>query len=163
MNSQKKIVRITLISLLAYALLVATHKGEYWPFSIYPMFSKAGNPWTRALVRDVTNIDDDFLWKISDLENLNGSPVPMRKIGVDQIDYSNFVSKTQQWDKERINALRTMLGEKYLSTNDWMIYKVHGKLIGDDSVVVNTVPYLLFKADTTVFNPNLNKSDYFRK
>ena len=54
MNFIQKSVRITLISFIIYGALVATHEGEYWPFSIYPMFSKAGNPWTRAIVRDVT-------------------------------------------------------------------------------------------------------------
>jgi hypothetical protein len=42
-----------------------------------------------------------------------------------------------------------------------MIYKVHGKMIGNDSVVVETVPILLFRSDTTLFNPNLSSNYYF--
>ncbi|HAH51303.1 MAG TPA: hypothetical protein DCL80_08560 [Balneola sp.] len=160
MSVQKKSIKITLISLLFYSLLVATHEGEYWPFSIYPMFSKAGNPWTRALVRDVSNTNPDELWETTTLDNLNGNPVSMKSIGVDQIDYSNFVSKTKEWDEKRILALRNMLGERYLITQDWMIFKVHGKMIGNDSVVVETVPILLFKSDTTLFNPNLSSNYY---
>lgn len=160
MSAKKKSIQITLISFLFYGLLVATHEGEYWPFSIYPMFSKAGNPWTRALVRDVSNSTPENLWNTTTIDELNGNPVSMKSIGVDQIDYSNFVSKTKNWDTKRIKALRNMLGEEYLTTKDWMIYKVHGKLIGEDSVVVETVPILLFKSDTTLFNPNFS-SEYF--
>ncbi len=162
MSFIQKSIRITLISLLAYILLVATHEGEYWPFSIYPMFSKAGNPWTRALVRDVTNTDSSDLWNTTDLDNLVGTPVAMRKIGVDQIDYSNFVSKTTNWNEQRVGALRTMLGNQFFENQDWMIYKVNGMITENDSVIVDVVPYLLFKSDTTLFNPNLNRSEYFK-
>ena len=124
MNFIQKSVRITLISFIIYGALVATHEGEYWPFSIYPMFSKAGNPWTRAIVRDVTSVTDTLLWNTTSIEPLQGDPVSMKEIGVDQIDYSNFVSKTKTWNSNRVSALRTMFGEEYISKNDWMIYKV---------------------------------------
>lgn len=163
MNFIQKSIRVTLITFVIYAALVATHEGEYWPFSIYPMFSQAGNPWTRALVRDVTYVPDSLLWKTTDLENLQGEPVSMRKIGVDQIDYSNFVSKTKNWDDDRVSALRTMLGEQYIANNDWMIYKVNGKMVGEDSVTVEYVPYLLFTYDSTAFNPNFELQGYFQQ
>jgi hypothetical protein len=162
MSAKKKSIQITLISFLIYGLLVATHEGEYWPFSIYPMFSKAGNPWTRALVRDVTDSDSLSLWETTDINNLNGDPVAMIKIGVDQIDYSNFVSKTKNWDSKRIEALRTMLGNQFFENQDWMIYKVNGRITSDDNVIVDAIPYLLFKSDTTLFNPNLDHSEYFK-
>ena len=53
MTFRRKALRITLGTLIVYALLVATHLGEFWPFSIYPMFSQAGNPWSRAVVREM--------------------------------------------------------------------------------------------------------------
>lgn len=157
---KKKSIRVTLITLVIYAALVATHLGEYWPFSIYPMFSKAGNPWTRALVRDVTSTEEGDLWNVTSFEELTGNPVAMESIGVDPIDYSNFVSKTKDWNPTRVAALRTMLGEDYLQNRDWMIYKVNGKLVGDDSVSVLATPWLLFKSDTTLFNPNLSPEAY---
>lgn len=163
MNFIQKSVRVTLISFLIYGALVATHEGEYWPFSIYPMFSQAGNPWTRAIVRDVTYEPDSLIWETTDLSNLIGEPVSMGAIGVDQIDYSNFVSKTKDWDDNRVSALRTMLGEQYLDNSDWMIYKVHGKMIGNDSVTVDYVPFMLFTFDSTAFNPNFERSFYFQK
>ena len=142
---------------------MATHQGEYWPFSIYPMFSKAGKPWTRALVRDVTAVEDSLLWEQTGIADLNGNPVPLGSYGVDQIDYSNFVSKTKTWDEQRVSALRTMLGEKNIATQDWLIYKVHGRLVGDDSVTVQAVPWLLFTSDSSVFNPDLAREEYFKQ
>ena len=162
MNFIQKSVRITLISFIIYGALVATHEGEYWPFSIYPMFSKAGNPWTRAIVRDVTSVTDTLLWNTTSIEHLQGDPVSMKEIGVDQIDYSNFVSKTKTWNSNRVSALRTMLGEEYISKNDWMIYKVNGRILDNDSVTVHYVPFLLFTKDSTVFNPNFERSSYFQ-
>lgn len=163
MNFVQKSVRVTLITFVIYGALVATHEGEYWPFSIYPMFSQAGNPWTRALVRDVTYVPDSLIWNTTDITQLQGDPVSMRKIGVDQIDYSNFVSKTKNWDENRISALRTMLGEQYIANSDWMIYKVHGRMVGDDSVTVSYVPYLLFTHDSTSFNPNIELQEYLQQ
>lgn len=157
---KKKSIRVTLITLVIYGVLVATHLGEYWPFSIYPMFSQAGNPWTRALVRDVTTVEDSELWEVTSIDDLIGDPVAMASIGVDQIDYSNFVSKTKDWSPKRVAALRTMLGEEYLRDRNWMIYKVDGKLIGNDSVSVHATPWLLFKRDTTLLNPNLSPEAY---
>ena len=159
----RKPIRVTLITLLIYILLVATHQGEFWPFSIYPMFSQAGKPWTRSLARDVTTVEDSLLWKVTSIDDPLGNPVPIGSYGVDQIDYSNFVSKTRVWNNDRVSALRTMLGEHNFSSQDWMIYKVHGRMVGDDSVTVQLVPWLLFESDTTLFNPNLSREDYFRE
>lgn len=161
MNFRKRAFKLLLIILVVDLALVATHKGEFWPFSIYPMFSKAGNPWTRALVRDVTDVPDSLLWEVYDFDTLAGEPVSMKEIGVDQIDYSNFVSKTKNWDQKRIDALRFMLGEEHLEDKRWMIMKVRGALIGDDSVNVQITPFLLFKRDTTLLNPELSTEDYF--
>ena len=49
--------------------LLPSHEGEFWPFSIYPMFSQAGNPWTRAMVLDVTTTPDAELWEKQSLAN----------------------------------------------------------------------------------------------
>ena len=154
-------MRITLITFLLSGILLATHEGEYWPFSIYPMFSKAGNPWTRAIVTDVSNIDSASVWQTTSLNEINGTVESILDAGVDQIDFSNFVSKTKNWDEKRVQALRTMLGEQHFRNEDWMIFKVRGQMVGDDSVTVQVTPYLLFKSDTTLFNPNLSNEDYF--
>lgn len=155
-------MKIIGITFLIYILLVATHEGEFWPFSIYPMFSQAGNPWTRAMVLDVSDMPDDRIWETRSLQNLDADPVPVGAFGVDQIDYSNFISKTQNWTEPRKEALKEMFGSDNIGQKAWMASKVRGELIGEDSVAVKITPYLLIRGDSVLTNPNLPDSDYFR-
>jgi hypothetical protein len=164
MDTLRKAKKITLYTMLVYVLLVATHLGEFWPFSIFPMFSKAGNPWTRAMATDVTAVDDStrtLIWTIDEVESLPGPVFSMRTIGVDQIDYANFVSKTRDWTPQRIQALRDKLGSAAISDKSIMIYKVRGGMTPDNDVKVIATPFLLLTPDTTYFNPLLPRSAYF--
>src|SRR5690606_9434032 len=108
MKKLVKAKRGILVTLIVYLLLVGVHLGEFWPFSIYPMFSQAGNPWNRAMARDISDLSLDLYDQIWGQQNVNllpGAPFVMRQHGVDQIDYSNFVSKTTVWSDRRIEAL----------------------------------------------------------
>lgn len=154
---QKKSTRYLLSVLVVFVLLVAPHEGEFWPFSIYPMFSQAGNPWTRALVRDVTETPDSLKWKTTDLENLHGMPVALQDYGVDQIDFANFISKTQHWTPKRKQALQVMFGKENIKDRELMVMKVHGRLIGDDSVMVQADPLLLVTAETVEADSSLSE------
>ncbi|MFU8860886.1 MAG: hypothetical protein ACNA8K_10705 [Cyclonatronaceae bacterium] len=155
-------IRIMIATILVFGILVATHLGEFWPFSIFPMFSQAGNPWTRSMAMDVTGYTNDDVWTLTVVDDLPGEHFSMRAHGVDQIDYSNFVSKTRDWNPVRVQALRNMLGENILENRRLMIYKVRGELINSDSVAIEATPMLLLEPDTTLFNPNLPPSFYFR-
>ena len=78
----RKGMKIIGITLLIYALLVAPHEGEFWPLSIYPMFSQAGNPWSRAMVLDVTDQPDSEVWEPQPLGNRTSdvaSVAPLRR------------------------------------------------------------------------------------
>lgn len=158
----KRSIRIMLATILVFGILVATHLGEFWPFSIFPMFSQAGNPWTRAMAMDVTDYPHDDVWTITIVDELPGEHFSMRAHNVDQIDYSNFVSKTRNWNPVRVTALRNMLGEHHLQNRRVMIYKVQGELAYNDSVAVQATPMMLLEPDSTYFNPNLPHSFYFR-
>lgn len=157
----KKGMKVIGILLLIYASLVATHEGEFWPFSIYPMFSQAGNPWTRAMVLNVTDQPEDEIWNPRTLAELSDEPVSVGDLGVDQIDYSNFISKTENWTVTRRNALRSMFGPENIGNERWMAAKVRGRLVDEDSVAVIIQPFLLVTADSVYMNPQLNESDYF--
>lgn len=148
-------MRILGFMLLANILLVSTHAGEFWPFSIYPMFSQAGKPWTRAMITEIAH-EDSLSWETTNFEALNGTPVSVKSLGVDQIDYSNFVSKTKEWTPNRLKALRFMIGEDNLQNRNLIIFKVNGHLTKTDSVHIDYTPYFLFTADTTLINPTLN-------
>lgn len=152
--------KILMGTLVVYGILVATHKGEFWPFSIYPMFSQAGNPWTRAIVRDVSDTPDSLIWQTTDIDHLYGAEVPLREMGVDQIDFSNFMSKTDRWDANRKNALIRMFSPENLGDARWMAYKVKGHLTETDSVVVDAIPFLLVTRDTVFTNPLLPQHSY---
>ncbi len=101
--------KFSLIGLLAVgAALLATHRGEFWPFSIYPMFSRAGRVWQRSLLRE--DVAYGERWRAQRLESLPGVPCALAEHGVSQIDFTDYVSRTERWDAERVAGLRALLG-----------------------------------------------------
>ncbi|MFD2533393.1 hypothetical protein [Gracilimonas halophila] len=160
-TNSKKAMRVLGVVFLVNALLVATHLGEFWPFSIYPMFSQAGNPWTRALLTEIPPSQKDIDWDITGLDDIEGNPIGTKNIGVDQIDFSNFVVKTKEWNRKRLQALRFMLGEGELETKNLLVYKVNGKLSEQDQVEITYTPFIYFTKDSTYYNPKLDSAAYF--
>lgn len=156
----KRGLKVIGVTVLIYAILVAPHEGEFWPLSIYPMFSQAGNPWTRAMVVDVTQKPENEIWERYALQDLDAEVVPLVNFGVDQIDFSNFVSKTEHWSDTRRNALITMFGSQTIGSQRWMVSKVRGEMVGSDSVSVEVIPFILITSDSTYLNPNIHESDY---
>jgi len=146
--------RLLVGTLLVYALLVATHKGEFWPFSIYPMFSQAGNSWSRAVVRDVSGDSASVEWSSVSREHLPGRPFALRPHGVNNIDLANFVSKTETWTPRRVNGLRSLFADD-LTDHTLLVMRVNGEMNEGDSVVVNFVPYVYLEADSTAVAPFL--------
>lgn len=153
--------RVIGVLLIAGGVLMGFHKGEFWPYSIYPMFSKAGQPWTRAAVFDITDVeggagggalewsaDVGGLKRAAGVNGLKGyyggvaeqriplsrirdRAVPVSRFGVDQIDFSNFVSKTREWTPERMQALHVMFMGGPEQDRRWLVAKVRGRLNGD--------------------------------
>ena len=162
MWSKARAARVLALSLAAYVVLVATNEGEFWPASIYPMFSVAGRPWTRALVRDVATVPAAARWRVTDLGGLPGRPVVLPEIGIDPIDFANFLSKTRIWDEDRVTGLRSLFTEDLLRTRQLMVYKVRGHLAAGDSVVVEATPFLLLTGQETARNPELPPEAYAR-
>lgn len=146
--------RLLLWTLVIYALLVATHRGEFWPFSIYPMFSQAGNSWSRAVVRDVSDEPSPLQWDTTSLDSLPGRPFALRPNGVNNIDLANFVSKTEAWTPKRIDGLRSLFTDA-LSDHQLLVMRVNGRMTQADSVVVDFVPYVYIGADSTALHPSL--------
>jgi hypothetical protein len=95
----------------AYAVLVATHRGEFWPFSVYPMFSRAGRPWARACVLTWTPpIELASLRGGRPLESWPGTPFPLREHGLSQNDLSSLVQRAEQWTPEDRLAIEHAFG-----------------------------------------------------
>jgi hypothetical protein len=146
---------LLLWTLLIYGLLVATHRGEFWPFSIYPMFSQAGNPWSRAVVRDVSDESSPLKWDTTSLDSLPGRPFALRPNGINNIDLANFVSKTDTWTPKRVGGLRSLLSP-HPSDHDLLVMRVNGRMVEGDSVAVEFVPYVYLSEDSTALHPDLS-------
>lgn len=129
--------------------------GEFWPFSIYPMFSRGGHPWVRSHVREVADAADPQLWQARTFDDLPGQPYALRPRGIYQNDISNFISKARTWDARRVAGVRSVF-EEDLRQKNLLLYRVDGAI--DDSVSVTFTPFLLMAPDTTYFNPTLTYS-----
>ena len=151
----RKSIRAIGITFLVYAVLVATHLGEFWPFSIYPMFSQAGNPWSRAIVLDVSETGEAISWESVDENNLPGKPIAVPEYGVDPIDLANYVSKTERWDDNRVNGLRSMFRADDLEDQSLLVMRARGEMNEYDSVLVYFEPYLIMNSSGAVLNPEL--------
>lgn len=152
-SPHKKALRLVGLVLTVYALLVASHRGEFWPFSIYPMFSQAGTPWTRSLVHRVPD-DTSFSWESTTLEDLPGEPFPVAPRGINQNDVANYVSKTEAWTEKRLRGLRNVFESEYDFETPLLVFRVRGELV-NDSVAVTATPLVLFSVDETRLHPSL--------
>ena len=151
MTKQKNIVLATLI---ASIVLVATHQGEFWPFSIFPMFSQAGKPWSRGIIENVTSDTSRAdLWETKPISEIENRIVPLHKYGIHEIDIANYISKTKVWDKEKLDGLRTTFKIDQYPGQIWMATRVIGHLNEDNSLVIEAIPMFLYSADTTIKNP----------
>lgn len=141
--------------LLINILLVSTHEGEFWPFSIFPMFSQAGAPWSRGLVENVEDTTRPDLWETKPVTSIDDRILPLQKYGIHSIDFANYISKTKDWNTKKINGLRSTFGIDRHPGQMWMATRVVGSINEQDSVVIKTIPMFLFTADSTYKNPNL--------
>lgn len=150
--------RVLVGTLLVYALLVATHLGEFWPFSIYPMFSQGGKPWSRALVRDVSALPVDAVWDgVTAFADLPGAPYPLQPTGINQNDIANFVSKSRSWNPTRVAAMKHVFGDD-LSDRSLLVMRVEGRIDAADTVALTFTPFILLTPDSAYFNPSLTYS-----
>ena len=156
LSSERRAMRAIGVTLLVYVVLVATHLGEFWPFSIYPMFSQAGNPWSRAIVRDISGSDAEAIrWAPVPPESLPGDPVALTDHRVDPIDLANFVSKTEVWDENRVEGLRNMFRADALAGQKLLVMRARGRFNEADSVILQFEPYVAIFNDGAVVNPTL--------
>lgn len=118
------------------------------------MFSKAGNPWKRAIVQDVTHAEVDSLWQITDKSGLPGKTVALDELNVNTNDIANYLSKTEVWTPRKQSGVRKLLRKK-LNESNLLVYQARGYLTENDKPKIEFTPYLYFTADTTLLNNNL--------
>lgn len=155
MSFQKRALRLVGFVLVVYALLVSTHLGEFWPFSIYPMFSQAGQPWSRAVVRELPShaSTGDMELGTMPMDSLPGTTYPLVPRGINQNDVANYVSKTTEWTDERIAGLRSLFDKRNTLSQSLLVARVRGSLVGD-SVAVEATPVIIFAPDSTHLIPS---------
>lgn len=103
----RRAAKVLMALCLAYATLAATHGGEFWPFSVFPMFSVAGRPWVRALVR---RHEDTRLEARYSLEALPGAPFALADHGIPQNDLSSLIQRAEHWGPAELEALSQLFG-----------------------------------------------------
>lgn len=146
--------RLLIGTFILYGLLVATHRGEFWPFSIYPMFSQAGQPWSRVIVHEVPQTWTPA-WDTVSFGELHGSPFALKQVGQGNKDISEYVARTNDWTPKRISGLRALLSPAS-SQRNLLVIQARGRLSESDSLVVEHVPLLLLKPDTSLVHPGLS-------
>lgn len=155
METFKKHKKILLWTLVVNIVLVATHLGEFWPFSIFPMFSQAGKEWSRGVVEQVSDSTRSDLWQTKSITEIEDRILPLKDYGIHEIDFANFITKTKVWNEKRLNGMRSTFQIDQHPGEMWLATRVRGYMNDQDSVVIEAIPMILFTADTTIKNPHL--------
>lgn len=145
-----------LFALLGVGLvLVATHQGEFYPYSIYPMFSQAGRPWNRCLVRVVDDVDPSVRWQTRTLETVHGTPLALSPLGIPQNDLTKLVKLTKEWDDERLDTLRGMFSGP-LESHDLLVYRIFGDVNADGDTETRAEPLVYMSGTTSEVRPRVD-------
>jgi hypothetical protein len=123
-------------TLLVVIALLASHRGEFWPFSIYPMFSRAGRPFTHALVRELA-AGESYGLAASDGTRLPGKPVALVSAGISQNDLSALVARASEGHLSDAQAI----GRLFMKASErgrLLVYAVRGELQGSEIELVYT-------------------------
>lgn len=142
-------------TLLVYTVSVATHEGEFWPFSIFPMFSGAGKPWRRALMLEVPNLDQTPGWGPWTLDQLPGKPFPTHAADVSTNDLSKFVQLTQKWSDDRTHALRKLYASALEQGRHLLLLRADGHRTTEGAVSIALTGLVRFSNHATLINPAL--------
>ena len=142
------------VTILIVAPLLATHEGEFWPFSIYPMFSQAGRPWERSLVRQVGDAGDEELWQVRELQTVIGKPLALHPLGIPQNDLTKLIKTTRDWNEDRIEVLRGMFEGPLGAGQRLLLYRVRGDVDMQGHATTEAEPFLLMEPGGAVrFRP----------
>lgn len=78
--------------------------------SVFPMFSQAGRPWARVIVREL-NATEPLSWDTLQTPTaLPGRPFPLNETDLDPVDLADFVMRTDLWEAPRRQALQRLFG-----------------------------------------------------
>jgi len=141
----------------AYAALTATHRGEFWPLSIFPMFSLAGRPWRRALMVALSDAGEPVRWSPTTLDALPGAPVSTTSVGLSTNDMSKFVQLPDRWDAARVATLREFWEPLLDEGEALLLLRADGHLTEDGSVSTQLTPLVVLRPHGHEVNPHLEQ------
>lgn len=101
------------ITCVLYALLVGTHRGEFWPLSIYPMFSKAKSTLYQVAVQRVSPgvWSEPEFWRGYGPGEIPGKPFAVAPHGMDAVDLAKYVRLTTDWTADRKQGIVDFFGD----------------------------------------------------
>lgn len=146
--------------LVVWALTVLPHHGEFWPFSIYPMFARAGQPWTNALVIEVDprGLPGESPWGPWRSEQLPGAIYPAASAGVSAIDLAQMVKLTSAasaWSEQRVGLFRKLFAPALSDGRSLLLVRADGRLSDAGEAEVALTGLLLLTPDGDALNPQL--------
>lgn len=141
-----KIVGCVLLAINLCAISIGD--GEFWPFSKFPMFSRAGRPWKRAFVREVSAEElRQPLVEVAERE-LPGKPVALHHFHINQDDISAVVRTLKQPVSEEQAALLAQYFDRLRHDRTMVLYEAYGRFRSTDrSVRVRFLPRLIIGPD----------------
>ncbi len=145
----KKIRTAVLTVFIIYGLLVATHQGEFWPFSTYQMFSQGGLPWSKPVL---VKLDEDSCSsaRFTDLSDLDGQSVPLNRYGIDHRDFSNFTRHLNTPSQAESEALRHLLQPVLSDSPDGLcVIRIDAKS-AEDGVELHFTPVLFLNSERAI-------------
>ncbi len=144
-SPRSRSISALIATLCVYGALVATHQGEFWPFSIYPMFSQAGHPWSRVVVHEVAADTTDGSWPRP------GRPLALRPLGVKANDVAALTAAVMAGDLGSGRHLQRLLAAP-LAQHDLLVVRIHGRLEADTVALIHE-PVVLLRPDTLLRYP----------
>jgi hypothetical protein len=133
--------------------------GEFWPFSKFPMFARAGRSWKRSIVREVSVEDLQRplveVWE----KELPGEPVALHHFQINQDDLSAVVrSLTQPLSDEQATLLAQYF-DRLRHEKTMVLYAAFGRFRSDRSVRVRFLPLAVIGPDGVRDVPPVDVAD----
>lgn len=149
---------ILMATAVAYVGLVASHRGEFWPFSVFPMFSRAGKPWVRVVLRELEPdaVVGDTTWDTVPREALPGRALGLDEGALDLGLLSRSARKAETW------VAKPEAGQDFVRElgavpegRRVLVVRAHGRLEEGGEVVTAYEPIAVVEDSSLRLSPHL--------
>jgi hypothetical protein len=155
MSSEQALKRFQwlLISVIAswFVLVYAYRSGDFWPFSKFPMFSRAGRPWTLGLVRELNAEELAQPLVEVDEERLPGRPYPLGRHHMNQDDLSAVIKPMLKAVEPQHGDLLKRYFRARRSDQTLVLYSAQGTLLRKREIEIRFRPLAVIGPDGVRF------------